>query len=86
LALKVLCVAKSVAKTQHRGGCRQVPRVGRGVKGKPKAIKSRTLRASTGKVTIDLRKVGDAAMFLETLRDVVRQIEVEVEGDESAAA
>jgi ParB family chromosome partitioning protein len=58
----------------------------RGPKAKPATIKERTIRTPTGKVDVKLKKAGDAVAILETLREAVRQLEGEAEGNEAAAA
>jgi ParB family chromosome partitioning protein len=59
---------------------------GRRAKGKPRKVTSRTLRTSTGKVTVENRRGLEPAPLVTALREALDQAEAELRGREEAAA
>jgi ParB family chromosome partitioning protein len=59
---------------------------GRGAKGKPRKMTSRTLRTSAGKVTVENRRGLEPALLVTALRAALDQAEAELRGRGEAAA
>lgn len=76
--------SEAVERIRRATGSRKPTRGGKG-RG-PRPIKERTVRTATGRVDVTLRKAGDAAAIVATLREALAILEAEQRGASQEAA